>query len=68
VSAVATAEQAPLDAAPEAPPVFEHGGTLEDRVLKAWEDLVLEGCGPCLVCGAAVETGSACHDCGSLLS
>jgi hypothetical protein len=67
VTPVATVEQAPLDAGLGPAAVFEPGGTLEDSVLRAWENLLLEGHASCLVCGAEAEPGTDCPSCGSQL-
>jgi hypothetical protein len=66
VAPVATAEQATLDAELDAPPLFEHR-SLEDVVLKAWEELRLSGHTACLVCGSEVTTTADCPRCGSEL-
>ena len=53
---------------PSAPMLFKPAGsTLEDLVLDAWEDLALNGCAECPVCGDAL-TAHGCSSCGSELS
>lgn len=41
--------------------------TLEDRVLRAWEDLVETGSAKCIVCGGEMRV-SGCQSCGSQLT
>jgi hypothetical protein len=50
------------------PRLFDDGLTLEDRVLGAWEDLIVEGRAACPVCGGSMAAGSPCGGCGSELS
>jgi hypothetical protein len=72
VSAVATRPSAP--AVIEPPPVgqsaqtlFERDRvTLEDVVLRVWEDLALEGRAGCPVCGGPMST-AGCDSCGAEL-
>jgi hypothetical protein len=72
VSAIATREPAAATERPQraeaSPRLFDDGFTLEDRVLRAWEDLIVEGRGACPVCGGSMATGSPCESCGSELS
>jgi hypothetical protein len=49
------------------PSLFDHGYTLEDKVLSAWEDLIVEGRAACPVCGGSMAAGSPCDGCGSEL-
>lgn len=47
---------------------FDDGLTLEDKILGAWEDLVVEGRAACPVCGGGqMAAGSGCSSCGSEL-
>ncbi len=51
--------------------LFEPGGaTLEDVVLRAWEDLAAEGRAVCPVCGGSMSPAAdgGCPGCGSELS
>ena len=51
--------------------LFEPGGaTLEDVVLRVWEDLAAEGRAVCPVCGGPMSPSAAggCPACGSELS
>jgi hypothetical protein len=71
VGAVATRE--PSGAVMERPqlgsqPLFDDGVTLEDRILRVWEDLVAEGRADCPVCGGSMTAGSGCRDCGAALN
>jgi hypothetical protein len=73
VSAVATREREGV--ATERPQraeasqrLFDDGLTLEDKVLGAWEDLIVEGRAACPVCGGSMAAGSPCEGCGSELS
>ena len=73
MSALATREQEAVaterpQRARLAPPLFDDGLTLEDRILGVWEDLVVEGRAACPVCGGSVAAGSPCSGCGSELS
>jgi hypothetical protein len=60
----------PADSAKPGPVrLFEpSGATLEDFVLEAWEDLVVQGRVECPVCGGAMSAVSGCESCGSELS
>jgi hypothetical protein len=50
-----------------APTLFERDRvTLEDVVLRVWEDLALEGAADCPVCGGSMAPGG-CRDCESAL-
>ncbi len=50
-----------------APTLFERDRvTLEDTVLRVWEDLALEGGAECPVCGGSMAP-AGCQDCGSAL-
>lgn len=61
------AERPPAEA--PAPRLFEPGGvTLEDVVLGAWEELVVEGRAECPVCGASMARTGGCESCGAELS
>jgi hypothetical protein len=72
MSAVATREREPVATERpqrgERPRLFDDGVTLEDRILGTWEDLVVEGCAACPVCGGSIAAGAGCEDCGSELS
>ena len=74
MSAAATAERAPAMERPQrdsGPALFDDRVTLEDLVLRTWEDLVVEGRCACPVCGgsmAAAGSTAACLDCGSEFS
>jgi hypothetical protein len=49
--------------------LFEPGGaTLEDVVLRLWEDLAAKGCAVCPVCGGSISADVGCGGCGSTLS
>ena len=50
------------------PALFDDGVTLEDKILGVWEDLVVEGCAACPVCGGSMAPATACTGCGSELS
>ena len=72
MSAVATSEPRAGMGRPQtgrsAPRLFESGEVrLEDVVLKAWEDLVVDGRAGCPVCGGSMSPGG-CASCGSELS
>ena len=72
MSAVATSEARAGVGRPQtdhpAPRLFEAGEVrLEDVVLKAWEDLVVDGRAGCPVCGGSMSPGG-CASCGSELS
>ena len=50
-----------------APTLFERDRvTLEDVVLRVWEDLALDGAADCPVCGASMAPGG-CQGCGAEL-
>jgi hypothetical protein len=60
-----TIERPQLDAS--APTLFERDRvTLEDVVLRVWEDLALEGAAECPVCGGSVAP-AGCQRCGAEL-
>jgi len=44
------------------------GVSLEDSILRTWEDLTDQGSAGCPVCGGRQRAASACEDCGSELS
>jgi hypothetical protein len=49
--------------------LFEPGGpTLEDVVLRAWDELVADGHAECPVCGGAMSVLAGCEGCGAELS
>jgi hypothetical protein len=52
------------------PPAGRSDGapTLEDAVLRTWDELVAEGRAECPVCGGRIRAASGCEDCGSELS
>jgi hypothetical protein len=52
----------------DTPALFDDGVTLEDLVLRVWEDLVDEGRATCLVCGGSMSPAAGCESCGSELS
>jgi tRNA(Ile2) C34 agmatinyltransferase TiaS len=63
------AEQPQSD--PGASRLFEPGGaTLEDVVLRVWEDLMADGRAVCPVCGGSMSPSAdgGCPACGSKLS
>jgi hypothetical protein len=72
--ALATREQAAAEqrqAGRGASRLFEPGGaTLEDVVLRVWEDLAAEGRAACPVCGGSMSppADGGCPACGSELS
>ncbi len=72
MSAVATRKQSAAIERPQrveaSPRLFDDGLTLEDKVLGAWEDLLVEGRAACLVCGGSMSADSGCSSCGSELS
>ena len=72
MSAVATREReavaARAAAAGRRPRLFDDGVTLEDRILGAWEGLVVEGRAACPVCGDSMAPAPGCSNCGSELS
>jgi hypothetical protein len=52
----------------EAPHLFEPEElTLEETILRACEELQVEGHVACPVCGGSMSAGSGCADCGSEL-
>ncbi len=72
MSAVATRERSAGIELPQrveaSPRLFDDGVTLEDTILGAWEDLVVEGRAACPVCGGSMSADSGCSSCGSELS
>jgi hypothetical protein len=74
MAALATREQAVAEHSqpgPGASRLFEPGGaTLEDVVLRVWEDLAAEGRAVCPVCGGSMSRSpdGGCRACGSELS
>jgi hypothetical protein len=44
------------------------GVSLEDSILRTWEDLTAQGSAGCPVCGGRLRAASACESCGSELS
>jgi hypothetical protein len=69
MGAVATEQRGlAADEAPE-PRLFETAGaTLEDRILRSWDELVARGRTRCPVCGGSLRAAARCEDCGSELS
>ena len=71
MAALATREQAVAEqrqAGQGASKLFEPGGaTLEDVVLRVWEDLAAEGRAVCPVCGGSMSPSAdgGCRTCGS---
>ena len=52
-----------------APTLFESGGvSLEDSMLRVWEDLAAGDRAECPVCGGHLRLAGGCDDCGSELS
>ncbi|MFN8161043.1 MAG: hypothetical protein U0R52_08405 [Solirubrobacterales bacterium] len=43
------------------------GLTLEEMILRAWEDLVRDGSAECPVCRGRLLAAAGCEDCGSRL-
>jgi len=39
------------------------GVTLEDTILRTWEDLVVQGSAGCPVCGGRLRAGDGCDAC-----
>jgi tRNA(Ile2) C34 agmatinyltransferase TiaS len=76
VPAVATSERQALVTDPpaavrSAPRLFEPrsgGVSLEDSILRTWEDLTGRGDAGCPVCGGRMRAAAACESCGSDLS
>ena len=78
MSAVATGERGahvadPPAAAHPAERLFEPrrpdgGVTLEDSLLRVWEDLSRDGHAGCPVCGGRMTVAGCCRECGSELS
>jgi hypothetical protein len=70
--AVATREPALVrdaEAAEVPSRLFEpQGATLEDAILRVWDDLLADGCADCPVCGGTVAGAGRCEGCGSELS
>ena len=73
-TAVATEREARLPAAPAtgrpAAGLFEPrtgGVSLEDSILRTWEDLTGVGSAGCPVCGGRLPSATACDSCGSEL-
>jgi hypothetical protein len=50
------------------PPFEPKRPTLEDTILGAWEDLVLDGRAQCPVCSGELVLAGGCTSCGSELS
>jgi tRNA(Ile2) C34 agmatinyltransferase TiaS len=49
--------------------LFEPGGTtLEDSILRVWDDLVADGPADCPVCGGAMSAAGGCEGCGAELT
>jgi hypothetical protein len=49
--------------------LFEPGGaTLEDSILRLWDELVAAGRVECPVCGGAMSAPGGCEGCGAELS
>jgi hypothetical protein len=54
-----------------APRLFEPasgGVSLEESILRTWEDLAATGTAGCPVCGGRMHSARGCGDCGSELS
>jgi hypothetical protein len=77
MAAVATAiDRPPLVTDPPAterpaPRLFEPasgGVSLEESILRTWEDLTATGSAGCPVCGGRMRAADGCGDCGSELS
>ena len=78
MGAVATSERGAQVADPPAAahpaerlfqPLRPDGGvTLEDSLLRVWEDLSRDGHAGCPVCGGRMPSAGACRECGSELS
>jgi hypothetical protein len=43
------------------------GASLEDSILRTWEDLIGQGSAGCPVCGGRLRVASGCESCGSEL-
>jgi hypothetical protein len=68
VAPVATRAPA-LDERATADRLFEPGGvSLEDSILRIWDELVNEGRTACPVCGGSMTPAGGCEDCRSELS
>ena len=49
--------------------LFEpEGATLEDAILRVWDDLLSDGRADCPVCSATIAPAGRCDACGSELS
>ena len=49
--------------------LFEpQGATLEDAILRVWDDLLADGRAECPVCSATIALAGRCEACGSELS
>jgi hypothetical protein len=49
--------------------LFEpRGATLEDAIIRVWDDLLADGRAPCPVCSAQIAAAGSCEACGSQLS
>jgi hypothetical protein len=70
VSVVATApSEHSLTGEHRAARLFEAGArTLEDVVLKRWDELIASGRAECPICGGHLHAASGCAGCGSELS
>ena len=76
VSAVATRRRSALvtdspAAARPAPRLFEPrtgGVSLQDSILRTWEDLTGQGSAGCPVCGGRIRVAGGCESCGSSLA
>jgi hypothetical protein len=72
VAAVATRGPALAERPPAGAPgerLFEPGGvTLEDVVLRVWDELVASGRAECPVCGDSIAAAAECGSCGAQLS
>ena len=71
MTAAATAVPAPLPATrpvPREPRLFEAAGeTLEDAIVRTWDELVVEGRVGCPVCAGEMAAAAGCPRCGSEL-
>jgi hypothetical protein len=74
VAAIATSERSvcvadPPAAARSAPRLFAPGEvSLEESILRTWEDLTGSGSAECPVCGGRMHLARGCESCGSALS
>jgi hypothetical protein len=50
------------------PQADQDGVSLEDSILRAWEDLAGSGSVECPVCGGRMRVSAGCEACGSALS